>query len=168
MDDYKIKIQREENHAFCKIKNKIADPNYLKKIFMEEPKNQIEQNEKKPRLPLGVRIVSNVAIGVFGFLSGIGIYWSINGKGNQFYTMTFILALILAVLMRIGFKFAIYALGALFMLMGYDTFHISDDNPGLKYIIGDVSIFIGCCLLLVGIIFRPRKEKTNEKSSNQT
>ncbi|OGF61389.1 MAG: hypothetical protein A2Y62_05825 [Candidatus Fischerbacteria bacterium RBG_13_37_8] len=138
---------------------------------MEEEKTPIEPRKEKTKLPLGIRFIANAAIIIFGFLSCAGIYWIwtidlIKRHGHAsnlvFYTMTLIVAFILAVLMRKGLKFANYALGGLFILMGYHVWHAgaSDDNPGLLDVIGYASIFIGCFLLLVRVIFRPAKEKT--------
>ena len=132
---------------------------------MEEEKQQANQNEKKSKLPLGIRIIANASIIIFGIISFIQIYWTINaimhhGYSNYpiYYIIASLIAFSLSIFMRKGRKFANYVLGALFIYMGYDTFHISDDNPGLLYNIGYASIIIGCLFLLARIIFKPPKE----------
>jgi len=134
---------------------------------MEEQNTPIEPRNEKTKLPLGIRFIANVAIFVFACLSCYGIWWifvEIKRDGypqnSVFYTLTFIVAFLLAVYMRKGIKFANYALGSLFIWMGYHVWHVSDDNPGLLDAIGYASIFIGCFFLLVRVIFRPAKEKT--------
>lgn len=74
--------------------------------------------------------------------------------------MTFILAFILSVLMRKGIQFANYALGALFIWMGYIVMHMPDETPGLISIIGYASMIIGLFLLFAKAIFKSVNEKT--------
>jgi len=142
-------------------------PSFIEGGNYGRAKKKIMQKDIRKRLPLGIRIIANAAIVIFGYLTYKSIFWSIyevryyrhsHHSNVKFIMLTFIIAFILSVLMRIGLRFANYALGCLCICMGYIFINSSNDNPGLMSILGYTSIFIGFFLLLTKLIFKSNKE----------